>query len=204
MTCSNVFAEADQAAGDNAKELFLSDPELEHSDVIDKFLDLAVNASLPELEKPVNADKELRYCQGMVKVLTFIHKYDCDPLLRLLRLVLFERFSKGAITPHVAFVIGSAANDLDICSLAITKLGKTCIGEFDQMRNKWASCSGDPGTLPVDLWISIPSEWAWAWSVGWMKGCGYDEHCNSRKHHTLERVVTEFRRAVDGLVLKRG
>lgn len=170
---SDVLANASELSGNSDKVLQLSDPDLEQSLTVDLFLELAVNA---KLAIPA-ADSSHELAKKLLAFVDFLQKYDCKPLWRHLHLACAEQLSKGKLSPQVAFVVSSAARDIDMCAIALGKMCENRRLPLKTVNGLRHLCDADPGTFSLELWNLISHEHAWAYCVAFRDCLTSADHC---------------------------
>lgn len=194
LTPSEVFNEQLDGAG-KAKTDVLEFTE--DSITISRFLDLAFDSELKP-ESSTTGTSEVELCGELLGLVRFMQKYKCSTLFRQLRTCAIDHLREGRLPAHSAFVLGAAADEIELCAAAIQQ---ACKIEPDWRTNRHAPiqywiCHADPGTLPQALWEMVPKTYSWAWTRGWAQGMGANEHRHVRMHE-LTAVIREFKKAIN-------
>lgn len=116
LTLSAVFRDA---YSDGPEQVHFSDPHLEGSDIVERFLQLLLHSRLQPLDPTV--DSNARHSaphvtfNQWVSLVGFLSKWECTGLLRLFGLCISEQLLRGRISPPNAFAIGMLADDPELC-----------------------------------------------------------------------------------------
>lgn len=159
-----------------------SDQDLEQAEIIDWFLDLAVNLKL-SVSTATGIESEANLTKDLLTLVRFLQKYECTSLWRQLHLACLEQLFQGNMSPQVAFVVGSASGNFDMCATALDKM---C--ENNKLPYKGADadqrhrCAADPGNFSPKLWDLLNHEHAWAYCAAFSQAAPSADHCNEYMH----------------------
>lgn len=205
---SNVFADAAAASSprdsprEAEKTVHLSDPKIEHSVVVGRFLDLAVNGLLSP-----KATGSSESCTEVARLVEFLRKYECDRLLPQLHMCLLGHLSTSTMGAMTVFALGSFTGSTPLC---VAALERACHGPTETKSGLWEDSDGglergsppDPGEMSLALWRLIQPSHAWALTRAWTRffyltrsGVGMQP---APRHHP-KTMIQEFRSSTESM-----
>lgn len=139
------------------RQIRFTDPDLESANVIERFVDLLLEAGLSTSSL---MSLNVATAVGLVR---FLQKYECGQLLRLALACLHHGFTTSATKSWVVFMAACVAQDEDIVASMLN----------DRRHGGWkregAGRVGDDLTLDIDVrgypyewWTMMPSKYAYA------------------------------------------
>lgn len=154
--------------------MHFADPDIETSEVIERFLEFACQSDLK-----AEAKGNLDYCTDIGRFIAFLHKYECPRLLSYLELAVLKLLSRGVITVMDAFAIGSAADAPFLCVSALERgvyelkndlhpplvFGKMRPGRL--LGSLSDGCPLDPATMSLAAGRITQSQHLWALNRVW-------------------------------------
>lgn len=167
-----MFADANETASDTAsgsnKIVHFTDPD-ENRTLLNRFMQLAVNVQVVFKPHPTATEDRVGQCLDIVKLIRFLHKYECPQLLRQMDFCLQEELANGKTEPMVLFILASACGSLNVCKLALEAACKTYHLARRAGANAQPCWTPDPGTIPYALWSLLQPKHEWALSTAWTK-----------------------------------
>lgn len=191
-------------AGSGDKIVHFSDPDIEHSQVLERFLHLAIYGQLS-----ATAPEKTEYCTDVARLVGFMAKYECARLMPQLQLCLQQHLDDRAVDPAQVFAIASVANSTYICVKALEKMRALTTSALDTPTRRSVApgpldtrCPMNPGTVSLEVAQVIHPHYAWAWSRAWALAF-WSSACAKYAHHYCKRdlckVVAEFKIAMESL-----
>lgn len=154
---SQVLADASEICDGGKKIVRLHDEKLEDSIVVNHFLGLAVDSAL-DIDY---CDVDIESCRGILRLVRFMEKYECTRLWGPLHYFCTYLAHGGLIDYQIAFVIGSATNDEELCQVSLRKL----CPQPDLHCSVSHNCYADPGSFSLELWELLDHDGGWALAV---------------------------------------
>lgn len=153
-----------------------SDDEIETSDVIEQFLNLAVKSEL-DLFPGLSDTRTVDLGQNLIKLVRFFQKWKCAHLLRQVQLCCAEGLLMSRMSPKVVFVVACEGQNLDLCEIALNKMYEALNAPQDR-----GTCDSDSNLLPLELWKLLSREHAWAYLVASERAKIARDRCDNPGH----------------------
>ncbi|EJT52402.1 hypothetical protein A1Q1_04614 [Trichosporon asahii var. asahii CBS 2479] len=190
---NNLADAADVSGGSSAEKVVrFTDPELESSSTIDRFLNLAVKyIATPSTQSQApghESDDDVAVCREIHRLVQFLHKYDCAPLLRLLQLTTVRCLEEARMNPLRSFVIGSVTDSPSVCELALQAADSADDNQPKGYRDERSMRGLDPGTIPLPLWKLIYPAHSWALTAAWSRSTEY-RNCSVGRHQSRDPMA---------------
>lgn len=170
---SEVFADAAEIGAD-AQRVHFVDKDIETSEVLDRFLDLACHRYLSP-----DANGKMDYCTDMGRLVAFLHKWECKSLMPCLEIALLKLMAMELLSVMDVFAIGSAADATFVCASALKEgARKACnqdlqpisVGaerEGQSLASLVGGCVLDPATMSLAAARLVRPDHAWALNRAW-------------------------------------
>lgn len=170
---SEVLADAADIGADGQRVHFV-DKDIETSEVLDRFLDLACERRLSP-----DAKGNMDYCTDVGRLVAFLHKYECESLVPCLEIALLKLMTMGLLGVMDVFAIGSAADATFVCTSALEEgARKSCdqdlqlisVGaerEGQSLAALVGGCVLDPATMSLAAARLVRPDHAWALNRAW-------------------------------------
>lgn len=169
------------ASGNFKREICFTDPLIETSDVLERFLHFMMKGELAKW------DDTFKECEALCRTVAFMRKYECEFILSFFKRYLRDRHKSKTFAPFYIFMLAAALDDVELSIAAFRRAnGPATI--------KWPAYKRDHGIpgvndsttptdilnlrpdngdniWPYDLWPHIPADYLWAankaWSMKW-------------------------------------
>lgn len=187
----------------------LCDPVVETTNVVNRFLDLAVNGKIS-----VATSGKVEFCKEVAPLVEFLRKYDCTRLMPQFELCLLKLLDQTTVQPMQVFAIASAANMTYVCVKTLEKISSMWHQANDSLvtpekrpdhplGHLVKGCPMDPGTVSLSMYGVIQRNHAWALHRAWALTVrteppvypGHPHHAS----RNLSEVVEGFRIALESI-----
>lgn len=154
-----MLADASKHCSDEEKVVRLVDEDIEDSEIINLFLTLAVDGTL-DVEFQLGYEDDTEACKTVIRLVRFMDKWECSRLWRSLYYNCADGVWWQHIDYQIAFIIGCAINNMELCRMSLDKL---C--ESHDTHSDTHECQAEPGGFSLERWNLIDHEYAWLYIV---------------------------------------